>query len=149
MINYRFMVFIKINKQTHNTRNTLPFKSFGLIRYINAYQDWIYLIKNIIMLLDVLLQFKIYVSIWLDFKIYCWQSWFFSIITPVFSVTWSFRNHSNMMICCSRNISLYYQCWKQLLKGLVHFWKKLLLIIYSPPCHPRCPCLSFLSRKEI
>jgi len=27
--------------------------------------------------------------------------------------------------------------------------KKLLLIIYSPPCHPRCPCLSFFSRKEI
>ncbi len=28
-----------------------------------------------------------------------WQSWIFSIITPVFSVTWSFRNHSNMLIC--------------------------------------------------
>ncbi len=23
----------------------------------------------------------------------------------------SFRNHSDMMICCSRNISDYYQCW--------------------------------------
>jgi len=34
-----------------------------------------------------------------------------SIITPVFSVTWSFRNHSNMLISCSRNIS-HYQCWK-------------------------------------
>ncbi len=28
----------------------------------------------------------------------------FSIITPVFSVTWSFRNHNNMQICCSKNI---------------------------------------------
>jgi len=27
--------------------------------------------------------------------------------------------------------------------------KKLLLIIYSPQCYPRCPCLSFISRKEI
>jgi len=38
-----------------------------------------------------------------------------------------------------------------LIKGVVHFKKKkkLLLIIYSPPCHPRCPCLSFFSRKEI
>jgi len=27
--------------------------------------------------------------------------------------------------------------------------KKKMLIIYSPPCHPRCPCLSFFSRKEI
>jgi len=34
------------------------------------------------------------------------------------------------------------------IKGVVHL-KKLLLIIYSPPCHPRCPCLSFFSRKEI
>jgi len=24
-----------------------------------------------------------------------------------------------------------------------------LLIIYSPPYHPRCPCLSFFSQKEI
>jgi len=23
------------------------------------------------------------------------------------------------------------------------------LIIYSPPCHPICPCLSFFSQKEI
>jgi len=23
------------------------------------------------------------------------------------------QNHSNMMICCSRNTSDYYQCWKK------------------------------------
>jgi len=34
------------------------------------------------------------------------------------------------------------------LKGVVHFKKKM-LIIYSSPCHPRCPCLSFFIRKEI
>jgi len=50
------------------------------------------------------------------------QSWIFSIITPVFSVTWSFRNHSNVMICCSRNISDYYQFWKQLC-CLIFLWK--------------------------
>jgi len=27
-------------------------------------------------------------------------------------VTWSFRNHSDMLMCCLRNI--YYQCWKHL-----------------------------------
>jgi len=32
----------------------------------------------------------------------------------VFSVARFFRNHSNMMIWCSRNISYYYQCWKPL-----------------------------------
>ncbi len=36
------------------------------------------------------------------------QSWIFSIITPVFRVTWSFRNHSNIKLWCSRNI--YYYC---------------------------------------
>jgi len=37
------------------------------------------------------------------------------------------------------------------IKGVVHLKKKkkLLLIIYSPPCHPRCPCLSFFIQKEI
>jgi len=34
-------------------------------------------------------------------------------------------------------------------KGVVHFKKKLLRIIYSPPCHPRCPCLSFFSQKKL
>ncbi len=47
------------------------------------------------------------------------QSWIFSIITPVFSVTWSFRNHSTMQICCSRNIR--YQCWKQFVHIVSHF----------------------------
>ncbi len=50
------------------------------------------------------------------------QSCIFSIIAPVFSVTWSFRNHSNMLICCSRNIYYYYQCWKQLC-CLTFLWK--------------------------
>ncbi len=55
--------------------------------------------------------------IWMYYKmsfIPVMQSWIFSIITQVFTVTWSFRNHSNMLIGCSRNISYYYQCWKQL-----------------------------------
>ncbi len=35
---------------------------------------------------------------------------FSAAISPVFSVTLSFRNHSNMLIFCSINISYYYQC---------------------------------------
>jgi len=38
--------------------------------------------------------------------------------------------------------------WQIWLKGIVHFKKKLLLIIYSPPCHPRCPCVFFLQTKR-
>jgi len=30
------------------------------------------------------------------------------INNPVFRVTWSFRNHFNMLTWCSRNISYYY-----------------------------------------
>jgi len=41
------------------------------------------------------------------------QSWIFTIIiTPVFSVSWSFRNHFNMLIRCSKHIPWEY--WKQL-----------------------------------
>ncbi len=42
------------------------------------------------------------------------RSWIFSIITPVFRVTWSFRNNYNMLICCSKTHFYYYQCCKYL-----------------------------------
>jgi len=50
------------------------------------------------------------------------------IITPVTpslpksSGTWSFRYHSNMLICCSRNIFIENVCWKQLC-CLIFLWK--------------------------
>ncbi len=58
------------------------------------------------------------------------QSWIFSIITAVFSVTRFFRNHSNMLFC-SRNISYYYQCfmgilcliWPDVFCASVRVWK--------------------------
>jgi len=50
-----------------------------------------------------------------------WEGKTFSIITPVF--TWSFANHSNMMICCSRNVSN----WRvQMQKPLSAIWNFLL-----------------------
>ncbi len=48
---------------------------------------------NLNELFSILIYFKIY-------NIPVMQSWIFSIITPAFNVTWSFRNHSNMLICC-------------------------------------------------
>ncbi len=59
----------------------------------------------------------------------CDQSWIFSIITPVFSVTWSFRTHSIMPICCSRNIYDYYQCWKQVRWSIV-LWKPRYILFF-------------------
>jgi len=43
----------------------------------------------------------------------------FIIITPVFSVTWSFTNHSNRRIWWSTNIYDYYQ----FSKPLIFLWK--------------------------
>ncbi len=50
--------------------------------------------------------------------------WIFSIISPVFSVTWSFRNHSNILMWCLANIYSYYQCLI-LLCCLIFLWKPL------------------------
>ncbi len=56
------------------------------------------------------------------------QCWIFSTITQVFSVTWSFRNHSNMLICCSRNISSHYQYWKWLC--CLYFFVETMILIF-------------------
>ncbi len=58
---------------------------------------------------------------------------FISIITPVFSVTWSFRNCSNMLVCCSRNI------FESILKTVV------LLNIFVKPWYI-CSC--FVDKKN-
>ncbi len=85
-------------------------------------------------------------SIWIIFfkcNLFLWfQSKIFSIITPVFSVTWSFRNHSNVLICSSRNIYYYcYQYLKQLSTSfqdslmnvwMMHLYSALLCIFVHP-----------------
>ncbi len=53
------------------------------------------------------------------------KMWFIHVNFPVFSVTWSFRNHSNMLILCSRNV-YYYHSWKQLC-CLMFLWQKYLI----------------------
>ncbi len=50
----------------------------------------------------ILLRFKLLLSYTLKLNLFSrLQSWVLSIITRVFSVTWSFRDHSNMLIWCS------------------------------------------------
>ncbi len=55
------------------------------------------------------------------------KSWIFSINSPVFRVTWSFRNHPNMLIWCARNLSFYHHCWTQLC-CLIFLWKSWYII---------------------
>ncbi len=50
---------------------------------------------------------------------------FSAAVMLVHSVTWSFRNHSNMLICFSRNISYHYQGWK---------WSSCLLFLLNMKC---------------
>ncbi len=86
----------------------------------SAHQGCIYLIKNTgktVKLWNIFYNLKELFSVWISVKmqfIAVLKSCIFSIITPVFSVTWFLKNHSNMLICCSRNISDYNQYWKQL-----------------------------------
>ncbi len=64
---------------------------------------------------ETLLQFKItvvYVNIMCN--LFLWSKLNFQHHYSSLQCHMIFRNHSNMLICCSRNISDYYQCWKQL-----------------------------------
>ncbi len=71
----------------------------------------------------IILPFKITVFC-LEFISVIKADWIFSIISPVFSVTWSFRNHSNILMWCLTNIYCYYQCLI-LLCCLIFLWKPL------------------------
>ncbi len=74
---------------------------------------------------EILFQFKINCFLFeyiLKCNLFVMKSWFFFyIITPVFSVTWSFINYSDTLIYCSRNISDYYDYVENRLCGLI-FW---------------------------
>ncbi len=65
------------------------------------------------------------------------QSWIVSIITPVFSVTWSFRNHSNMLLNCNK-------MWLHNVTVLWYFW----LTKCSLGDHKRFLALLFVYSKQ-
>ncbi len=85
--------------------NTLLFKSLGSV-VSSAHQGCIYFRTNIV---KYYFNLKRVISIWIYFKIYfipVMQTQIFSIITPVFSVTWSFRKRSNMLP--KKHLSTFY-----------------------------------------
>jgi len=98
----------------------LVVKSVGSVRFLmflkevsSAHQGCIYLIKKH-KYCEILLQCKITCFFFCDAQL--------NFQHHYFSVTWFFRNYSNMLICWSRNISDYYQCWKQLY-CFIFLWK--------------------------
>jgi len=99
-----YMFSYRHNPIENTCLHTLLFKSFSTVQYVfergllclpRLHITGFYF-KNIL---------KCNLFLW-------WNKWIFIITSLVFSVTWSFRNHSNMLICCW-NISSYYQCSKQ------------------------------------
>jgi len=91
---------------------------------------------------EILLQFKttvFYINIFYNVIYSSDESWIFSIITPVFSVTWFFRNQYNMILC---SINISDNCWKQsffflwnlslwLLIKLIHpCWIKVIIYLF-------------------
>ncbi len=72
----------------------------------------------------ILLEFKIsvfYVNM-LNCNLFLWSKLYFQHHYSSLQCHMIFRNHNNMLICCSRNISDYYQCWKQLC-CTIFLWK--------------------------
>ncbi len=82
-------------------------------RWLKMKSNHVYLLWNHLYASALL---KVDKQSWYTFKmqLFLWcKSWIFSShIFSVFSITWSFRNHSNMLIWCSINVSYDKRCWK-------------------------------------
>ncbi len=98
-----------------------------ILSLLCAHQGCIYLIENAVKTVILWTIFQQLFSSLPYFKILIipvMQSWIFSIITPDFSVTRSFRNHSNMLI------------WLLMLKSIVllvllHLFQDSLIILFK------------------
>jgi len=90
---------------------TLPIKMFGVCKMFERSHSWsprqrlfdqnssIWNIVNFFLILILNFCFLFEYFFFYLFNLFLWwQSWIFYIITPVFSITWSFRNHSNIQI---------------------------------------------------
>ncbi len=131
---YLLVRFVKINENLNEKFHWLSLQYSSVLQ--SLFTEAAFINQKYCENSEILLQFKItvfHLNIFWILIYSCDQSWIFSIITPVFSVTWSFRNHSNMLIFCSRNIinnierspsALYFvlavmfqhPCWKKIYK---------------------------------
>ncbi len=101
--------------RTHFQANTTV-QNFGVVKiFFYAHQNYIYFNKNTLNIqyyCEILLQFNNAMLLLLQILFIPVTSKL-NLQQPLLqSVTWSLRNHSNMLICCSRNIYNYLQCWK-------------------------------------
>ncbi len=82
----------------------------------SAQQSCIYLIKNTVKMWNIItVKTSCFLREYLlKCNLFLWSKLYFQHHYSSLQCHMIFRNHSNMLICCSRNISDYYQCWKQL-----------------------------------
>ncbi len=81
-----------------------------------AHKSYILFIKKYSKNSKIFLQFKITISLCeyiVKCNLFLWSKLNFQYHSSSLQCHMIFRNHSNMLICCSRNIYYYYQCWKQ------------------------------------
>ncbi len=65
----------------------------------------------------------------LNCNLFLWSKLYFQHHYSSLQCHMIFRNHNNMLICCSRNISDYYQCWKQLC-CTIFLWKPWYILFF-------------------
>ncbi len=95
-------------------KHTTPFRSLGSVRLFNVF-IWS----------KILLEFKnscFLCKYLLKYNLFLWSKLYFQHHYSSLQCHMIFRNHSNMLICCSRNIFDYYQYWKQLC-CTIFLWK--------------------------
>ncbi len=97
----------------------------------SAHQGCIYLTKNTVKILKYYYNFKKTFSDWICLKViyFCDAELYFQHHYCSLQCHMIFRNHSNMLICCSRNISDHYQCWKQLCFPII-LWKPWYILFF-------------------
>ncbi len=121
-------VFIPSCKVFFSYIRQTTLQKFGKILKYNLLKDVSYAHRACIYLIKIQRKLVILWNIITYFHLFLWwQSWIFCIITSVFSLTRSFRNHYNMQIWSSRNIFYYYQWWIQcylifFMEAMMHFF---------------------------
>ncbi len=95
---------------------TLPFKSLRMVMfYERSLFCFIYLIKNTVKTVKYYNHFKkLFLCEYVfNCNLFLWCAAVFQHHFSSLQCHMIFRNHNNILIYCSRNISDYYQCWKQ------------------------------------
>ncbi len=113
-------------RHQRKTRKVNEIKSLMLFCLpLSPHQRCIYLVRNTVqtvILWNNIIILNNYILIYFNVIYSCdCKAEFSAAITPVFSVTWSFRNHSDRLICCLINIEYSCACLISFVETLIWF----------------------------